>query len=265
MIKASLIVITTAFLLAGAVMLAPGFNPEVQFNKGPLERTNAMPDKNHLKGSGMENNEIQLPQPRYESNVPVEQAMRERRSRRTFTEQALTLREVSQILWAAYGITQPQDDPAFLRGGFKTAPSAGALYPLEVYLVAGNVEELTPGVYKYIPTGHKIKRVVKNDMRQALSAAALSQEMIGDAPAGLVYTAVFRRTTTKYGERGRKRYVPMEVGFSAENVYLQAEALGLGTCMVGAFEDEAVSDVLQLPPDEEPLVILPLGHPSSSR
>jgi SagB-type dehydrogenase family enzyme len=202
----------------------------------------------------------QLPEPRYDSDVSVEETMANRRSRRDFKDQALTSAEISQILWAAYGITKPYDEPAFLRGGLKTAPSAGARYPLEIYLLAGNITDIPVGLYRYIPEGHKLKKIHHRDIRSDLYKAALEQAMIKEAPADLVYTAIFERTTSKYGERGKDRYVPMDIGHSAENVYLQSIALGMGTCAVGAFNDTEVKEVLDLQEKEEPMYIMPIGY-----
>ena len=210
------------------------------------------------KVNGAENL-YELPAPRTKSNISLEETLQNRRSRRNYNNTPLNAKEVSQILWSAYGITSPMKK-ASLSGGLKTAPSAGARYPLEIYLVVGNVDGLSAGLYKYIPDGHKIIKVLDGDLRKDLCAGCWYQEMIGDAPVSIVYTAVFARNTIKYGERGRKRYVCMDLGHSAQNVYLQAEALGLGTCAVGAFEDDEVTKVLKLPKEEEILYLMPVGH-----
>jgi len=202
---------------------------------------------------------ISLPAPRLASDCSVEQALRQRRSVRSYRAEPLTLSELGQLLWAAYGITKEMPQPAFLRGGLRTAPSAGALYPLEIYAVVGNVTGLAPGIYRYQSAGHALERVASGDHREGLAHAAWDQSFIAKAPVALVYSAVFARTTGKYGERGRARYVCMDLGHSAQNVYLQAEALGLGTCAVGAFNDEAVREVLGLKAEEEPLYIMPVG------
>ena len=193
-----------------------------------------------------------LPAPSMVGSVSVEEALANRRSRRNFEDRALSVEQLSQILWAAYGIS----DGSRLR----TAPSAGALYPLEIYVVIGNVTGIEPGVYKYDPVEHKIIRTIDGDIRAELSAAALNQRMVHDAPITIVYTAVFSRVIERYGERGRERYVFIEIGHSAQNVYLQAEALGLGTCAIGAFIDDRVSELLMLPAEEEPLYLMPVGY-----
>jgi len=202
--------------------------------------------------------EIMLPVPNIIGEMSVEEALESRRSRRNFNEDPITLEQLSQILWAAYGVTSPRSEPG-LRGGLRTAPSAGALYPLEIYVVAGNVEGLEPGVYRYIADGHKLIMTLEGDVRNELREAALGQRMVSEAPISIFYSAVFERTTGRYGERGRK-YVYIEVGHSAQNVYLQVNALGLGTCAIGAFADDMVRDILNLPSHEEPLYLMPIGH-----
>ncbi len=202
---------------------------------------------------------ITLPEPRRQSDCSVEQALLHRRSVRTYKPEPLALKELSQLLWAAYGITKEMPLPAFLQGGLRTAPSAGALYPLEIYVVAGEVTGLAPGIYRYRSAGHALELIAAGDHRQELARAAWDQSFIAKAPAVLVYAAVFARTTGKYGERGRSRYVCMDLGHSAQNVYLQAEALGLGTCAVGAFDDASVAKVMGLKSEEEPLYLMPAG------
>ena len=202
-----------------------------------------------------------LPAPATDSDTSVETALVNRRSHRDFQEKAITMEQLSQILWAAYGVTLPRPYESNLRGGLRTAPSAGALYPLEVYAIVGNVEGIEPGVYRYISGEHKIEMVVSGDIRNELMEAAMNQRMVAVAPASLFYSAVPERTTGRYGERGNS-YIYIEVGHSAQNVYLQAEALGLGTCAIGAFSDSAVRELLNLPSNEEPLYLMPFGYVS---
>ena len=204
--------------------------------------------------------EIQLPSPRLESNFSIEEVMLKRRSHRNYVKSSISLDDLSQVLWAAYGITKPDKSRNIYRGGFRAAPSAGATFPLEVYAIVGKVKGIEPGVYKYISDGHKIIRVINEDVRADLARAALNQEMIEDAPASLFFTAIFERTTQRYGVRGRERYVCMEMGHVGQNVYLQVEALGLGTCAIGAFNDAKVAEVMQLQTEEEPLYIMPIGR-----
>ena len=201
-----------------------------------------------------------LPSPKTEGNISIEKTLANRRSHRNLQNRELSAEQLSQILWAAYGITEPIPERPSLRGGLRTAPSAGALYPLEIYVAVGNVTGIEPGVYKYVSQEHKIVRTIDKDIREELSAAVLGQAAIKDAPITVVYSAVFSRTTGKYGKRGRERYVFIELGHSAQNVYLQAEALHLGACAIGAFTDSSVSKLLQLPKEEEPLYVMPVGY-----
>jgi SagB-type dehydrogenase family enzyme len=224
-----------------------------------------IPDRNAMKDIKLSSlsehpGEIILPSPGYASSVSIEETMLRRRSVRDFRPDPIDLKEVSQILWAAYGITAPQSQPATLRGGLRTAPSAGGLYPLEIYLVAGKVNGLKPGIYQYVAEGHKLVLHAAGDFRKELAGAALRQDFIAVAPASLVYTAIFSRTTGKYGSRGKERYVCMDLGHSAQNVYLQVTALGMATCAVGAFADKMVSNTVMLPDHEEPLYIMPIGR-----
>jgi SagB-type dehydrogenase family enzyme len=197
---------------------------------------------------------ISLPEPRLKGEMTLEEAILERRSTRDFRDSPLTMAEVSQILWAAQGIT---DDT-----GLRAAPSAGALYPLDVYLVVGEqgVEGLGEGVYHYLPQRHSLELSLQGDVRQTLARFSVDQTFIAEAPLSLVITAEYERTTWKYGERG-VRYVHMEAGHVGQNVYLQAEALGLGTVTVGAFQDEKIAQALNLPPSYRPLYVMPIGHP----
>lgn len=194
---------------------------------------------------------IPLPDPRISSDVSVEEALRNRRSVRDYSRSKLELAELSQMLWSAQGRTS--------RSGFRTAPSAGGLYPLELYVVAGDVGGLSPGVYRYRPKSHELIFVAAGDRRKALASAAVDQAWVRRAPAILTLSAVFERTRKKYGRRST-RYVHIEVGSAAQNVYLQAESLGLVTVFVGAFDDARVQEVLQLPADHEPLGLMPVGH-----
>ncbi|NWF52940.1 MAG: SagB/ThcOx family dehydrogenase [Nitrospirae bacterium] len=193
---------------------------------------------------------IKLPEPKYDSKISIEESILKRRSIRNYKDQPLTLAEVSQLLWAAQGITGPT--------GLRTAPSAGALYPLEIYIVAGDVQDLEDGIYKYIPQRHELICIGKGDRRSELSAAALRQPWVKNGSAVLVFSAVFERTTKKYGERGI-RYVYIEAGSAVQNVYLQAVSLNLGAVAVGAFDDEEVKRILNMRTEEHPVCIMPVG------
>jgi SagB-type dehydrogenase family enzyme len=198
-----------------------------------------------------QNSTIALPSITTKSDVSIEESLRLRRSVREYADRPLTLDEVGQILWAAQGITEPGP-------GLRTAPSAGATYPLEVYLFAASVNDLEPGVYRYIPDEHALGNVFDGDKREALSAASLRQESIATAPAVLVLTGVPERTARRYGDRAL-RYLAMEAGHAAQNVYLQGVALEIGTVVIGAFYDDRVAGVLGLGEGETPLYIMPLG------
>ena len=194
---------------------------------------------------------IKLPEPSYTGNLSVEEALSQRRSIRAYSGENLTIEEVSQLLWSAQGITSA--------GGGRTAPSAGALYPLELYLVVGDVEGIDKGVYRYRPEEHELEKVKDGDTRTELADAALGQACVRDAAIDIVFTAVYERTTGKYGERGI-RYVQMEAGHAAQNVYLQAVALDLGTVVIGAFVDGEVKEIMNMEEQETPLYILPVGR-----
>jgi SagB-type dehydrogenase family enzyme len=202
--------------------------------------------------SASEDAEIALPKPRLDGEVPVERALQSRRSLRKFAPEPLSLAAASQLLWAAQGITD--------RKGLRTAPSAGALYPLEILLVAGNLSGVRAGVYRYDPEGHRLLRVLDGDRREHVAEAALDQDWIAEAPAILVIAAVYERTARKYKRRSQ-RYVHIEAGHAAQNIYLQATALGLGTTMVGAFHDDELARAVGLKRDEEPIGLLPVGKP----
>ncbi len=195
---------------------------------------------------------IELPEPQLDSPTSIESALRRRRSVREFLSRPVTLAQVSQLLWAAQGLTGNE--------GRRTAPSAGALYPLELLVVAGNPGELPAGIYRYRPGSHDLVLVHVGDRRRPLASAALGQEWVAQAPLTLAITAVFDRTARKYGQRAR-RYVDMEAGHAAQNIHLQAVALDLGTVVVGAFDDAEVSKVLGLAGNEQPLCLMPIGTP----
>lgn len=190
---------------------------------------------------------VALPTPRTQGPLSVEETMLKRRSMREFKDTPLTLAELGQLLWAAQGITHP--------AGLRTAPSAGALYPLEVYAVT---REAT---YRYDPAAHQLIVHARGDLRRPLYTVALMQDSILQAPVTIVITAVYARTAKKYGEERTPRYVALEVGHAAQNVLLQAVALDLGAVPIGAFLDDQVQQVLALPRDHQPLYLIPVGHP----
>ncbi len=201
----------------------------------------------------MQEETVQLPPPDLKGGLSVEEALLERRSVRSYKDEPLELKWVSQLLWAAQGITLEAR-------GFRTAPSAGATYPLEIYLAAGEVNDLQSGLYRYVAAGHSLVKINGNDVRRSLAEAALGQNQVRDAPAVIIVAADYDRTAQRYGERAR-RYVHMEVGHASQNICLQAITYNLGTVIVGAFYDDQVKLVLGLPGNEDPLIIIPVGKP----
>jgi SagB-type dehydrogenase family enzyme len=196
--------------------------------------------------------EIKLPEPRLDSAISIEKVLCMRRSVREFTKDPLDLAQIAQLLWAAQGVTGAE--------AHRTAPSAGGLYALEIYVIAANVKGLPAGIYKYECLTHEVVSLIEGDMRQQLSRAALEQTSITQAAAIFALSAVYERVTGKYGERGM-RYAHMEAGHAAQNLLLQAVALGLGAVLVGAFNDAKVKRALSLSKQEVPLYLIPIGKP----
>lgn len=192
-----------------------------------------------------------LPDPSLKGGFSLEQLLVRRRSIREYPDKALTLTEVGQLLWSAQGITHSQ--------GFRSAPSAEALYPLELYIVAGQVDGLPSGVYHYQAQQHQLLKISDADIRKNLAEAALSQPWVNNAAAVIIFTADYGRTTRKYGKRG-KRYVHIEVGHAAQNLFLQSEALELATVVVGAFNDKEVISVLDVSDNLQALLLMPVGR-----
>jgi len=190
---------------------------------------------------------IKLPQPVLKGNLSLEETLQLRRSVREYTSADISLSELSQLVWAAQGITSTQ--------GFRTVPSAGALYPLEVYIV-----NMT-GVYHYNPLNHSLEKIRSEDVQENLTKAALHQDSVRQAPLKLVIMGIYERAETKYGERA-ERYVHLEAGHAAQNVLLECTSLGLGAVPIGAFDDLMVREVLETPPDQQPLYIIPIGRVS---
>ncbi len=189
---------------------------------------------------------IVLPKPKTKGPVSVEEAIAGRRSVRSFSSRDVSVEDLSQLLWACQGITDAGR-------GLRAAPSAGALYPLEVYVARKDA------LFRYVPEGHRLETVLKEDVRSALADASHGQEYVAQAPIDIIITAVHGRITPRYGQRGI-RYTDMEAGHAAENVFLQAVALGLDSVAVGAFSDNPVAKILKLPSGTKPLYILPVGY-----
>ena len=194
---------------------------------------------------------IKLQEVRRDGPVSVEKALSLRRSCRDFRKESLSLEEITQLLWSADGVTDARN--------YRTAPSAGALFPLEVYLVAGHVTGIPSGIYRYGPRRHVLEQRVAGDKREDLCQAALGQDAIRRAPATLVFCAIYDRTMKKYGERGI-RYVHMEVGHAAQNLCLQAVSMDIGTVVIGAFRDEKVKKIMNFEADQFPLYLVPVGR-----
>ena len=207
--------------------------------------------KSTNRGWAEESSVIHLPKPNYSGKLSLEEALLRRRSVRSYENEALQLSEVGQLLWAAQGITSEDKK--------RTAPSAGALYPLKIYLANAHVEGLMAGVYQYDPVEHSLLKICEGDKRKQLSIAALMQNSIRHCAAALIFAADYRYVLKKYFEKG-KRYVYMEAGHAAQNVFLQAVPLHIGTVTMGAFLDGPVKKILQLPKKEEVLYLMPVGR-----
>lgn len=195
---------------------------------------------------------VQLPAPRHDGGGSLERALLHRRSVRQFNQDAIGLAEISQLMWAGQGITDGR--------GLRTAPSAGALYPLEIYLVAGRVEKLPAGIYHYRAQPHTMVAMAVGDVRNDLCRAALLQKAVSTAPITIAICAIYPRATAKYGERG-VQYTHMEAGHAAQNIALQAVALNLGCVVIGAFRDREVHGLLELARSETPLYLIAVGRP----
>ncbi|MCM8803947.1 MAG: SagB/ThcOx family dehydrogenase [Candidatus Omnitrophica bacterium] len=192
---------------------------------------------------------IKLLPPDFKGRISVEESLKNRRSIRSYKQVPLTLKELSQILWATDGKTADW--------GGRTAPSAGATYPLEIYVIVGSVEGVPAGLYHYEIDTHSLTLIKEGDLRVELSKAALNQLSVKTAPITIIISAIFERTTNRYGKRG-ENYVYIEVGHCGQNIHLQAESLGLGTVMIGAFEDEKVKKVLGI--KEDVIYLCPVGR-----
>ena len=196
-----------------------------------------------------------LPRQKTKGPLSLEETIASRRTRRDFQAKPLILEELAQLLWAAQGITGAD-------GTLRAAPSGGALYPLDVYAVVGgaSVQGLASGVYRYMPSQHGLEKVTSGDLRKEMARACLRQMWMADAPVSLVVTAEYARIEGKYGSRGR-RYAVIEVGHVGQNIFLQAEALGLGAGIVGAYDDAGLAKALHLSRAHQPLIVMPVGHP----
>ncbi len=197
---------------------------------------------------------MKLPQPKTEGTISVEQVVAQRRTVRAYSSQAIAQDQLSQLLWSAQGITGSS-------GYKRAAPSAGALYPMDVYAVVGRdgVARMEAGVYHYEPKGHRLTPITGQDLRNQVARASLSQMWMAQAPINLVISAEYSRATGKYGRRG-VRYALIEAGHIGQNLFLQAEALGLKAGIVGAYHDEQLIEIMKIPRSHEPLLIMPIGY-----
>ena len=193
---------------------------------------------------------IPLPEPRTIGVMSIEGVLNIRRSVRSFSDEAVALGDIAQLLWAGQGITSPEK--------FRTAPSAGGLYPLSLYVVAGNVAGLPAGVYKYLPHDHALLEIATGDVRNALCDAAMHQKWVRKAVVSLVIGGSYKRLSGRYGSRS-PRYTHIESGCVAENILLQATALDLCSVLVGAFEDIELRSIIQMPREELPFAIIGIG------
>lgn len=198
-----------------------------------------------------DNKIISLPKPNISGQKTLEEILVARRSVRNFSNKTLNLKQISQLLWAAQGITA--------KNGSRTAPSAGALYPLLVYVISGANENLSAGVYQYHPDRHSLHQMSSKDLRREFCDAGLSQPSIENAPVTFLITGIFQKATVKYGQRGIQ-YVLIEAGHVGQNILLQAEALDLGAVPIGAFQDKEVMRLMEFSADEHPLYLIPVGH-----
>jgi SagB-type dehydrogenase family enzyme len=201
-----------------------------------------------MKSSSETGATMELPPPSVTGAMPVEQAVARRRSVRQFTDKPLTSRQISQLCWSGQGITAPA-------GALRAAPSAGALYPIELFVATAE------GVAHYRPANHALTARLADDVRGRIQRASLNQEMIGQAPATFVIAAVVDRVAAEYG-RWAEQYTLIEVGHVAQNMLLQAVALNLAGVPVGAFDDKKVAGILKLPRDHRVYYLLPIGHPA---
>ncbi len=206
---------------------------------------------------------VKLPEPEFPRKVSVEDAIRTRRSIREYTKDYITLSELSTILYLSVGITAWEPGAYGLRMfPLRAYPSAGALQPVEVYVYADRVTGLRKGIYHYNPVEHSLELLKEGDYSRRLAEIALGQRHVRDGAVVLILTIYWARTRWKYGDRGY-RYALLDAGFAGENIYLACQALGLGTCAVGAFFDDELCELLEIDcKDEIPVLMFPVGRPA---
>ncbi|MCS7231232.1 MAG: SagB/ThcOx family dehydrogenase [Elusimicrobiota bacterium] len=200
--------------------------------------------------------EVVLPKPNYKGNLSLEELLYKWKAKRSFKDTPLSLKQLSQLLWASSGLTIDGVSSAT-----RVFPSAGAIYPLEIYVVCGKVENLEAGIYKYDAKSHTLKLIKKGDFRKELTSACYYQFFISQAPLSFIWVGNYNKVAYWYKERGKVRYIHIDLGHSAQNLTLQATALGLGTVQVGAFKDEEINKLLGLSQEETALYVMPVGYP----
>lgn len=201
-----------------------------------------------------------LPNPQISTKISVENAIQNRHSIRQYTNESLSLQDISQLLWAAQGITNNKTK-------FRAAPSAGHTYPLEIYIMVGKggVNGLEGGLYHYDPLNHRLEKTLNGDLRADFSKAAHGQQWVNDAPVNIIITGVYSKMINKYKDgKLSTRFVDMEAGHVGENIYLEVEARNLATVAIGSFYEDRVMELLHLPANETPLYIYPVGHSAKS-
>lgn len=188
---------------------------------------------------------IKLPEPKTTEGPPIWECFRKRRSIRDYKNKPVKLEELSQILWGSYGVTAKE-------WGYylKTAPSAGALYPIEIYVASFKVEGLKKGIFHFNPEDMTLRGIFEGDYSKAITRACLGQDFIMDSAFALILTAIPSRTISKYRERG-VRYILMDLGCIIQNIYLSLTALNMGGCIIGAFSDSAMNKIMNLNPEKE--------------
>lgn len=197
---------------------------------------------------------IKLPEVDLDDGLPVARSIYQRRSVRTYSSEPVTLDQAGQILWAAGGKTVDG-----ITGPTRAYPSAGGLYPLDIYLVAGEVEGISPGLYRYMWENHSLELIREGDIRTELSQASLGQGSPRSAPMSIVISADTQRVASRYGRRGEELFVPLDTGHLAQNVNLQAESIGLSCLMIGAFSENDLKDVLGIT-EGKPVYVITVGR-----
>lgn len=216
----------------------------------PFERTSF--SQSQLTLQARDKTIVPLPVPSLSGSRSLEEVLARRRTVRAFSGKPLTITQASQLLWAAQGVTSPE--------GFRTAPSGGGLYPLEVRLLAANIDGIATGVWRYLPASHQLQLDYGGDRRERLIDATYQQSWVAQGAAVFAITGLSARSSAKYGTRG-VRFTYMEAGHVAQNLLLQAVGLGLEAGLIGGFDDAKIRAILQLPAEEEPLYLVVIGAP----